>query len=88
MMVQLKLQKYNVVIVNVSKKGYGHAIHSGILVAKGKYVLVADADNSYDFNEIPKFYSKVINNFDLVQGCRLPSGGEKLTQVLCQFLID
>ena len=71
-------KKYNVVLVNVSKKGYGHAIHSGTLVAKGKYVLVADADNSYDLNEIPKFYSKIINNFDLVQGCRLPSGGGKI----------
>ena len=71
-------KKYDVVLVNVSKKGYGHAIHSGILVAKGKYVLVADADNSYDFNEIPKFYSTIKNNFDLVQGCRLPSGGGKI----------
>jgi len=70
--------KNNVVIVNVPKKGYGYAIDAGIKKARGKYVLVADADDSYDFEELPKFYNKINENYDLVQGCRFPSGGGKI----------
>jgi glycosyltransferase involved in cell wall biosynthesis len=70
--------KNNVVVVNVPKKGYGNAIDTGIKKAKGKYVLVADADDSYDFEELPKFYNKIIENYDIVQGCRFPSGGGKI----------
>lgn len=70
--------KNNVTVVNVSKKGYGNAIHAGIKNARGKYVLVADADDSYNFEELPKFYNKIIENYDIVQGCRFPSGGGKI----------
>ena len=71
-------KKKGVTVVHVSKKGYGNAIDTGIKKAKGRFVLVADADNSYDFDDIPKFYNKILENYEIVQGCRFPSGGGKI----------
>lgn len=65
-------------VVNVEAKGYGNALMGGIEVAQGKYVIMGDADDSYDFLEIPKFVAKLREGHDLVQGCRLPSGGGKV----------
>jgi glycosyltransferase involved in cell wall biosynthesis len=50
----------------------------GIGAARGKYVIMGDADDSYDFLEIPKFVEKLREGFDLVQGCRLPTGGGRV----------
>jgi hypothetical protein len=38
-------------------------------------VIMGDADDSYDFGEVPRFVEKLREGYDLVQGCRLPSGG-------------
>lgn len=65
-------------IVHVDAKGYGNALMGGIAAAGGKFVIIGDADDSYDFLEIPKFVEKLREGFDLVQGCRLPSGGGRL----------
>jgi glycosyltransferase involved in cell wall biosynthesis len=62
-------------LVNVGERGYGHALMGGIAVARGDYIIMGDADDSYDFNEIPSFVEKLKQGFDLVQGCRLRSGG-------------
>lgn len=62
-------------VVLVSEKGYGNAVMSGIVAANGVFVIMGDADDSYDFLEIPKFVEKLRAGADLVQGCRLPSGG-------------
>ncbi|MEE8243592.1 MAG: glycosyltransferase family 2 protein [Pseudomonadales bacterium] len=62
-------------IVRVTKKGYGNALMGGIEASRGRFVLIGDADDSYDFLEIPKFIRKLREGFELVQGCRLPSGG-------------
>lgn len=62
-------------VVPVASKGYGNALMGGIAAARGKYVIMGDADDSYDFGEIPKFVQKLREGFDLVQGCRLPAGG-------------
>lgn len=67
-------------IVPVSRKGYGHALMAGINAAQGKYVLMGDADDSYDFLETPKFLNKLREGFDLVQGCRLPRGGGTIAE--------
>ena len=64
--------------VYVNKKGYGSAIIGGIQEAKGKYIIMGDADNSYDFNEIDKIFLKLMEGNDLVQGCRFPIGGGKI----------
>ncbi|MEO7716551.1 MAG: glycosyltransferase family 2 protein [Capsulimonas sp.] len=73
-------------VVPVSQKGYGSALMGGIAAARGKYVLMGDADDSYDFLEIPKFYSKLAEGYDLVQGCRLPSGGGTVAPGAMPFL--
>ena len=70
--------KFNVRIVHVSRKGYGAALMGGIEQAKAPFILMADADDSYDFLEMPKFFQKIKEGFDLVQGCRLPKGGGKI----------
>ena len=62
-------------VVPVRARGYGNALMGGILAARGRFVLMGDADNSYDFLEIPRFLAKLREGCDLVQGCRLPSGG-------------
>jgi glycosyltransferase involved in cell wall biosynthesis len=62
-------------VVNVPTKGYGAALMGGIESAQGKYVLMGDADDSYDFTEAPKFLAKLQEGNDLVQGCRLSGGG-------------
>lgn len=65
-------------VVPVAVRGYGAALMGGIAVANGEWILMADADDSYDFGEIPKFIDKMTEGYDLVQGCRLPSGGGKV----------
>ncbi len=72
-------------IINVKNKGYGAALKAGIENSKGKYILFADADNSYDFNQIDKFYDELKNGNDLVQGCRLESGGGKIEKGAMPF---
>jgi glycosyltransferase involved in cell wall biosynthesis len=65
----------NARVINVPKKGYGNALQGGIEAAKGKFIIMGDADDSYDFLEIPKFLKELRAGHELVQGCRLPSGG-------------
>ena len=62
-------------VVPVEQKGYGHALMGGIAAARGKYIIMGDADASYDFAEIPRFLRKLREGNALVQGCRLETGG-------------
>ncbi len=73
-------------IIHVKEKGYGNALMGGIEEAQGKFIIMGDADNSYDFGEIPKFVKKLREGFDLVQGCRLPGGGGKVGPGAMPFL--
>ncbi len=73
-------------VVPVEAKGYGNALMGGIASAKGRYVIMGDADDSYDFLEIPKFVEKLREGYDLVQGCRLPSGGGTVKAGAMPFL--
>ncbi|MCS6863302.1 MAG: glycosyltransferase family 2 protein, partial [Abditibacteriales bacterium] len=73
-------------VVHVEAKGYGNALMGGIAAARGKYVIMGDADDSYDFLEIPKFVAKLREGYDLVQGCRLPSGGGRVMPGAMPFL--
>ena len=61
-------------VVGIKARGYGNALMGGINAARGKYILMADSDGSYDFGEIPSFVEKLREGYDIVQGCRLPSG--------------
>ena len=62
-------------VVDVHARGYGNALRGGIGAARGKWVLMGDADDSYDFSVIGEFYDRMKEGYDLVQGCRLPRGG-------------
>lgn len=62
-------------VVGVAQKGYGSALMGGIAAARGRFILMGDADDSYDFLETAKFVDKLREGYDLVQGCRLPWGG-------------
>jgi len=65
-------------VVHVEAKGYGYALMGGIDAALGRYIVMGDADDSYDFGELPKFVARLREGFALVQGCRLPSGGGRV----------
>lgn len=71
-------QNNGVRIVYARRKGYGSALLEGIAAAKGKYIIMGDADDSYDFSGIYPFVVKLREGFDLVMGCRLPRGGGKI----------
>jgi glycosyltransferase involved in cell wall biosynthesis len=73
-------------VVHVEAKGYGHALMGGIAAARGKFVIMGDADDSYDFLEIPAFLEKLREGFELVQGCRLPAGGGTVEPGAMPFL--
>ena len=66
-------------VVTVKEKGYGSALRSGIEAARGKWVIMGDADDSYDFSRLEGFIEKLREGYDLVMGCRLSSGGGKIT---------
>ena len=65
-------------VISCNEKGYGSAVINGINNSKGDYILIADADDSYNFDDLELFYNKIKEGYDIVQGCRLPSGGGKI----------
>ena len=71
-------EKLGARVVPVRERGYGSALMGGIQEARGRFVIMGDADDSYDFLEIPRFVEKLREGHDLVQGCRLPSGGGRI----------
>jgi glycosyltransferase involved in cell wall biosynthesis len=73
-------------LVQVAAPGYGNALMGGIAAARGKYVIMGDADDSYDFLEVPRFVAKLREGYDLVQGCRLPTGGGNIMPGAMPFL--
>jgi glycosyltransferase involved in cell wall biosynthesis len=61
-------------VVRVVAKGYGNALMGGIAAATGKYILMGDADGSYDFGHIPRFVAELRKGADLVMGNRFRGG--------------
>lgn len=79
-------QRLGVRVVNVQDKGYGCALMGGIAAARGEFVVMGDADDSYDFLETGNFVRKLREGYDLVQGCRLPAGGGTVRPGAMPFL--
>jgi glycosyltransferase involved in cell wall biosynthesis len=73
-------------VIDVPERGYGNALRGGIAAARGRFVLMGDADDSYDWLEIPRFVAKWREGYELVQGCRLPSGGGRILPGAMPFL--
>jgi len=63
-------------VVTVEAKGYGNALMGGIAAARGKYVIMGDADDSYDFTDLTPFVEKLRAGYDLVMGNRFQGGIE------------
>lgn len=57
-------------VVSVEQKGYGAALQHGIASAKGKYVIMGDADGSYTWDKLDNVYAKLLAGSDLVMGNR------------------
>lgn len=64
-------------IVNVPERGYGAALIGGCEAAKSEYVIMGDADDSYDFLNLMPFLDKLREGYDLVMGNRFAGGIEK-----------
>lgn len=63
-------------VVHVKARGYGNALLGGISAAYGKYVVMGDADDSYDFGHIPQFVEQLRKGADVVMGNRFRGGIE------------
>src|SRR5258708_6958052 len=57
-------------VVIAQEKGYGNALRKGIAEARGTFLIMGDADDSYDFSEAPRFVAKWREGFDVVMGNR------------------
>ncbi len=63
-------------VVDVPERGYGAALIGGCNAALGKYVIMGDADDSYDFLHLGPFVEKLRQGYDLVMGNRFKGGIE------------
>ena len=64
-------------VINVKEKGYGSALREGTKEAKGKYIIMGDSDDTYDFLNLEKFYYNLQEGYDLVMGNRFSGKIEK-----------
>lgn len=63
-------------VVQIEAKGYGNALLGGIRAAHGEFVIMGDADDSYDFSSLDEFVAKLRDGADLVMGNRFKGGIE------------
>ena len=64
-------QEHGARVVHAELRGYGNALRSGIEEARGKFIIMGDADDSYDFGEVPRFVEKWRQGYEVVMGNRL-----------------
>src|SRR5439155_15580744 len=61
-------------VVRVPERGYGSALVHGIREARGTYVIMGDADSSYDFSRLESFVERLRDGYDIVVGNRFKGG--------------
>jgi glycosyltransferase involved in cell wall biosynthesis len=61
-------------VIQVPERGYGAALAAGISAARGRYVIMGDADDSYDFTRLEPFVEKLRQGYPLVMGNRFGGG--------------
>jgi len=61
-------------VVDISVRGYGAALQGGIRSARGRYIIMGDSDDSYDFSSLEFFVEKLRDGYDLVMGNRFMGG--------------
>ena len=64
-------KKAGAIVVHEPRRGYGSAYLAGFAAARGQYVVMADADLTYDWNDIPRFVEKLEDGAELVMGDRM-----------------
>src|SRR3989344_494958 len=69
-------REHGVRVISVRERGYGNALQGGISAASSPFVIMGDADLSYDFREIPQFLERLEKGDDLVVGNRFRGGIE------------
>jgi hypothetical protein len=74
---QALAQRAGARLVEVAERGYGAALASGIAAARGRYIIMGDADDSYDFARLEAFVEKLRAGHPLVMGNRFKGGIEK-----------
>jgi len=67
-------QEHGARVVPVPRPGYGSALRRGIEEARGRFIVMGDGDDSYDFSEVPRFVAKWGEGYDLVMGNRFRGG--------------
>jgi len=67
-------QAHGARVVHATIKGYGNALRKGIEEARGCFIIMGDADDSYDFTQVPAFVAKWREGNDLVMGNRFAGG--------------
>jgi glycosyltransferase involved in cell wall biosynthesis len=70
-------RQFNAVVLTEQEKGYGRAIMTGIEKANGKYIIIGDADDSYDFSDLMPFLKLLREGNDLVVGNRFKGSIKK-----------
>jgi glycosyltransferase involved in cell wall biosynthesis len=65
-------------VVDVSERGYGYTLRGGVSAALGEWIIIGDADDSYDFGSIAPFVRQLGQGCELVMGCRLPRGNGRI----------
>jgi len=61
-------------VIRVTQRGYGAALRAGIAGARGPFIIMGDADDSYDFSDVPRFVEKLREGNDIVLGNRFRGG--------------
>lgn len=68
---------HGAIVIHVPEKGYGSALRGGIKAARGTYIIMGDADDSYDFTNLMPYVQKLREGNDLVMGNRFKGGIKK-----------
>src|ERR1700704_478559 len=63
-------EEHGAQVIRVAERGYGAALRAGIAGARGPFIIMGDADDSYDFSDVPRFVEKLREGHDIVMGNR------------------
>jgi glycosyltransferase involved in cell wall biosynthesis len=61
-------------VMKIPLRGYGAALYGASLAARGRYIIMADSDDSYDFSDLDPFLTRLREGYDLVMGNRFKGG--------------
>ncbi len=64
------------IVVHPDYLGYGNAYLAGLASARGRYIAIGDADDTYDFRDLPKLVRRIDEGYDFVLGSRLKGGDQ------------